>query len=76
MKTESAEDLENNLIGVTVVVLAIEFVGVVFSGNRRTCSSTAPELRCRSQPLALFLGAERIGLCLEPSQSYWSAPPN
>src|SRR3954454_21199236 len=32
MKTESAEDLETNLIGVIVVVLGIEFLGFVFSG--------------------------------------------
>ena len=34
MKTESSEDLETNLVGVTVVVLAIEFLGVVFSGRQ------------------------------------------
>ena len=34
MKIESAEDLETSLIGVIVVVLAIEFLGVVFSGTQ------------------------------------------
>jgi uncharacterized membrane protein YqhA len=34
MKTESAEDLETSLVGVVIVVLAIEFLGAVFSGTQ------------------------------------------
>jgi len=33
LKVESAEELENNLIGVVVVVLAVNFMGAVFAGN-------------------------------------------
>ena len=31
---ESTEDLESNLVGVTVVVLAVDFMGAVFAGNQ------------------------------------------
>jgi uncharacterized membrane protein YqhA len=33
LKVESAEELETNLIGVTVVVLAVNFMGRIFTGN-------------------------------------------
>ena len=36
LKIESTEELETNLIGVTVVVLAVNFMGAVFAGGRRT----------------------------------------
>jgi uncharacterized membrane protein YqhA len=33
LKIETTEELENNLIGVTVVVLAVNFMGRIFTGN-------------------------------------------
>ena len=33
LRIDSTEDLETNLIGVTVVVLAINFMGIVFTGD-------------------------------------------
>jgi uncharacterized membrane protein YqhA len=33
LKIESTEELENSLIGVTVVVLAVNFMGAIFVGN-------------------------------------------
>jgi uncharacterized membrane protein YqhA len=34
LRIESTEDLESNLVGVTVVVLAVDFMGAVFAGNQ------------------------------------------
>lgn len=36
LKIDSTEELETNLIGVTVVVLAVNFMGSVFVGNKET----------------------------------------
>jgi uncharacterized membrane protein YqhA len=62
MKTESAEDLEGNLIGVTVVVLAIEFLGVVFSGKQANLLQYGAGIALPIAALALFLGVKRIGV--------------
>ena len=56
MKTESSEDLENNLIGVTVVVLAIEFLGAVFSGNEPDLLQYGAGIALPIAALALFMG--------------------
>lgn len=61
MKTESAEDLENNLIGVTVVVLAIEFLGAVFSGGQGNLLQYGAGTALPIAALALFLGVKRVG---------------
>src|SRR5262245_43475205 len=34
LRIESTEDLGSNLVGVTVVVLAVDFMGAVFAGNQ------------------------------------------
>jgi uncharacterized membrane protein YqhA len=60
MKTESAEDLETNLIGVTVVVLAIEFLGAVFSGRQADLLSYGAGIALPIAALALFLGAKHL----------------
>jgi uncharacterized membrane protein YqhA len=56
MKTESSEDLETNLIGVTVVVLAIEFLGVVFSEDSKNLLEYGAGIALPIAALALFLG--------------------
>lgn len=61
LKTESAEDLENNLIGVTVVVLAIEFLGAVFSGAQGNLLQYGAGIALPIAALALFLGVKRVG---------------
>lgn len=58
MKTESAEDLETNLVGVTVVVLAIEFLGAVFSGREVNLLTYGAGIALPIAALALFLGAK------------------
>lgn len=61
MKVESSEDLETNLIGVTVVVLAIEFLGTVFSGGQRDLLSYGAGIALPIAALALFLGLKQRG---------------
>lgn len=59
MKVESSEDLETNLIGVTVVVLAIEFLGTVFSGDERNLLSYGAGIALPIAALSLFLGVKQ-----------------
>ena len=58
LKIESTEELETNLIGVTVVVLAVNFMGAIFAGGTIICSNTAQGSPCRLQPWACLLGCE------------------
>ena len=69
MKTESSEDLENNLIGVTVVVLAIEFLGAVFSGTEPDLLRYGAGIALPIAALALFMGLKHR------SQSKKGQPP-
>ena len=62
MKTESSEDLENNLIGVTVVVLGIEFLGKVFSGSQINMLEYGAGIALPIAALALFLGLKHRAL--------------
>ena len=61
MKTESSEDLETNLIGVTVVVLAIEFLGAVFSGQRDNLLEYGVGIALPIAALGIFLGLKHRG---------------
>jgi uncharacterized membrane protein YqhA len=56
MKTESSEDLETNLVGVTVVVLAIEFLGAVFSGSESNLLEYGAGIALPIAALGVFLG--------------------
>lgn len=60
MKTESSEDLENNLVGVTVVVLAIEFLGAVFSGRQDNLLEYGAGIALPIAALALFIGMKQL----------------
>ena len=53
LRIDSTEDLETNLIGVTVVVLAVNFMSRAFLGTRLIrFPSTAPGSLCQSLPWA------------------------
>ncbi len=60
MKTESSEDLENNLVGVTVVVLAIEFLGAVFSGRQDNLLEYGAGIALPIAALGLFIGMKQL----------------
>jgi uncharacterized membrane protein YqhA len=53
---ESSEDLETNLVGVTVVVLAIEFLGAVFSGKQENLLQYGAGIALPIAALGVFMG--------------------
>ena len=55
MKANSAEDLETSLVGVIIVVLAIEFLGTVFSGSHDDLLSYGAGIALPIAALAAFL---------------------
>ena len=56
LKIESTEELETNLIGVTVVVLAVNFMGVVFTGDPSILLEYGAGIALPIAALALFIG--------------------
>lgn len=60
MKTESSEDLETNLVGVTVVVLAIEFLGAVFSGRQDNLLEYGAGIALPIAALGVFIGMKQL----------------
>ena len=70
MKTESSEDLENNLIGVTVVVLAIEFLGVVFSGSQENLLEYGAGIALPIAALGVFMGLKHRSQSKQKNTSY------
>ena len=56
LKTESTEELETNLIGVTVVVLAVNFMGAVFSGGTENLLNYGTGIALPIAALGLFVG--------------------
>jgi uncharacterized membrane protein YqhA len=76
MKTESSEDLENNLVGVTVVVLAIEFLGAVFSGKQENLLEYGAGIALPIAALGLFLGMkQRVHSKSKPGEGSKSIEP-
>ena len=59
MKAESAEDLETSLVGVIIVVLAIEFLGAVFSGSEPNLLQYGAGVALPIAALALFLAVRQ-----------------
>lgn len=56
LKIDSTEELETNLIGVTVVVLAVNFMGVVFTQDARYLLEYGAGIALPIAALALFVG--------------------
>ena len=56
LKIESTEELETSLIGVTVVVLAVNFLGVVFAGGNADLLAQGAGIALPIAALGLFLG--------------------
>ena len=48
LKVDSGEDLEINIVGVIVVVLAIEFLGAVFTGRQGSDLGSFGIRHCRN----------------------------
>jgi uncharacterized membrane protein YqhA len=84
LKIDSTEELETNLIGVTVVVLAVNFMGAVFAGNRQDILTFGAGIALPIAALGIFLGLRAWSTKLnreisstdeEPSNSVQEAIP-
>lgn len=56
LKIDSTEELETNLIGVTVVVLAVNFMGAVFVGRQENLLEFGAAIALPIAALGVFLG--------------------
>ena len=56
LKIDSTEELETNLIGVTVVVLAVNFMGAVFVGGKENFLEFGAGIALPIAALGVFLG--------------------
>ena len=56
LKIESTDELETNLIGVTVVVLAVNFMGAVFVGSTENLLQYGAGIALPIAALGLFIG--------------------
>jgi uncharacterized membrane protein YqhA len=64
LKIDSTEELETNLIGVTVVVLAVNFMGAVFVGQREFLLQFGAGIALPIAALGLFVGLRAWSLKL------------
>lgn len=60
LKIDSTEELESNLIGVTVVVLAVNFMGAVLIGGRENILNFGVGIALPIAALGLFLGLRAL----------------
>lgn len=67
LKIDSTEELEMNLIGVTVVVLAVNFLGVAFTGDPSILIEYGAGIALPIAALALFIGLRVWSTHLERS---------
>ena len=56
LKIDSTEELETNLIGVTVVVLAVNFMGAIFAGNTDGLLEYGAGIALPIAALGIFIG--------------------
>ena len=64
LKIDSTEELETNLIGVTVVVLAVNFMGAVFVGEKEILLPYGAGIALPIAALGLFVGLRAWSLKL------------
>lgn len=69
LKIDSTEELEMNLIGVTVVVLAVNFLGVAFTGDPSILLEYGAGIALPIAALALFVGLRVWSSSLEHAGS-------
>jgi uncharacterized membrane protein YqhA len=75
LKIDSTEELETNLIGVTVVVLAVNFMGAIFARGTENLLEYGAGIALPIAALGLFVGLRtwsiKISKSAEDSQSGW-----
>lgn len=70
LKIESTEELETNLIGVTVVVLAVNFMGAVFAGKTDDLLQYGAGIALPIAALGLFVGLRAWSIKLGKEQTH------
>lgn len=70
LKIDGTEELESNLIGVTVVVLAVNFMSVVFLGSTEDLLQYGAGVAMVVAALALFIGLRAWSTKLNKEVSY------
>ena len=73
LKIDSTEELETNLIGVTVVVLAVNFMGVVFTQDARFLLEYGAGIALPIAALALFVGLRTWSTNLAKKEEFHEA---
>jgi uncharacterized membrane protein YqhA len=68
LKIDSTEELETNLIGVTVVVLAVNFMGAVFAGKTDSLLQYGAGIALPIAALGLFVGLRAWALKIGKEQ--------
>jgi uncharacterized membrane protein YqhA len=79
LKIDSTEELETNLIGVTVVVLAVNFMGAVFVGGKENLLDFGAGIALPFAALGVFLGLRACSTKLIkdiPTEESKEATPN
>ena len=74
LKIESTEELETNLIGVTVVVLAVNFMGAIFRGRHQQSASIRRRDRAANCSLGPVCRAASLGNELDKRTRHRSVP--
>lgn len=76
LKIDSTEELETNLIGVTVVVLAVNFMGAMFAGNTTDLLPYGAAIALPIAALGVFVGLRawslKINKQTERAHEEWS----
>ena len=70
LKIDSTEELETNLIGVTVVVLAVNFMGAVFVGGTENLLQYGAGIALPIAALGLFIGLRAWSTKLDRELAY------
>ena len=70
LKIDSTEELETNLIGVTVVVLAVNFMGAVFVGGTEDLLQYGAGIALPIAALGLFIGLRAWSTKLDKEMAY------
>ena len=68
LKIDNTEELETNLIGVTVVVLAVNFMGTGFAGKTENLLQYGTGIALPIAALGLFVGLRAWAIKIEKVQ--------
>ena len=76
LKIDSTEELETNLIGVTIVVLAVNFMGVVFTHDAADLLQYGAGIALPIAALAVYIGLRSWSTSLSKRTAHDLEPSN